>query len=253
MFKVLLKKDIHEILKTYKLYVVPAIFMFFGFTSPIIAKYMPEFIKSMATSGLKIELPTPTWIDAFEQFFKNLNQIGFLAIILTTMGSIAEEKSKGIIHLILSRPVSRWSIILSKYTASSLLVFFSLILGFIACAYGTFILFHEIMFQDSIIAILLYFIYSLFILSLTIFASSIARSTTIAATISIGGFFFFSILSSINPFLSKYTPGGLTNYIHLAITHSLEFDAVIVPILITVSASFLFLFMGNFLFSKQEI
>ena len=70
---------------------------------------MPEFIKTMA-SEISIELPPPTWIDAFGQYLKNLSQIGMLAIILTTMGSIVEEKSKGIIHLILSRSVSRLNV-----------------------------------------------------------------------------------------------------------------------------------------------
>lgn len=253
MYKVLLKKDITEIFKTYKLFVVPAIFLFFGFTSPVFAKFLPEFIKSMANSGFKIELPPPTWIDAYEQFFKNLNQIGMLAIILTTMGSIAEEKSKGIIHLVLSRSVSHWNIILSKFTASALLLAFSLFLGFVACGYGTFILFKVILIQDAVFATFLYFVYALFILSLTLFASAIARSTTVAAAISIGGFFFFSILSSIHPTLAKYTPGGLTNYIHLAITHSLDFSSVIVLLCITSLLSFIFLFAGNYIFSKQEI
>ncbi len=253
MYKILLKKDITEILKTYKLFVVPAIFLFFGFTSPITAKFMPEFIKSMADSGFKFELPTPTWIDAFEQFFKNLNQIGMLAIILTTMGTIAEEKSKGIIHLILSRSVRRWNIILSKFTASALLLAFSLFLGFIACGYGTFILFNDILFQDVLFATFLYFVYALFILSLTVFASAITRSTTVAAAISIGGFLFFSILSSIHPTLAKYSPGGLTNSIHLAITHSLDYENVIVTLSISIGLSFLFLLAGNYVFSKQEI
>lgn len=253
IYSVLLKKDITEIFKTYKLFVIPAIFLFFGFTSPVFAKFLPEFIKSMANSGFKIELPPPTWIDAYEQFFKNLNQIGLLSIILTTMGSIAEEKSKGIIHLVLSRSVSHWNIILSKFTASAIILAFSLFLGFLACGYGTFILFKQILLQDAIIATLIYFVYALFILSITLFASAIARSTTIAAAISIGLFFFFSILSSIHPALTNYTPGGLTNYIHLAIIHSIDYNSVSISLCFTSVLSCLFLFAGNYIFSKQEI
>ena len=80
-----LKKEFKEIIKTYRIWVIPLIFLFFGMLSPIVVKILPDLFKSQLKSqGIIINIPPQTAVDSFLQYFKNLSQIGMLAIILFT-------------------------------------------------------------------------------------------------------------------------------------------------------------------------
>jgi len=119
-----LRKEFHEILRTYKIYVIPAIFLLMGFFSPLVAKFTPEIVKSMAPKmqGFSFTLPPPSAVDAYAQLLKNYNQIDLLVLIFSMMGLVVEEKVRGTAALLLVKPVSRRSFIVDKYLASAVLV-----------------------------------------------------------------------------------------------------------------------------------
>ena len=92
--RVLLVKELTEQWRTGRLLVVAVIFLIFGLTSPILAKYTPDIVK-LAASSVAIHVPTPTMKDAVVQLVKNLSQLGALVAILLTMGTVAGEKESG--------------------------------------------------------------------------------------------------------------------------------------------------------------
>jgi len=71
-------KEVREFLRTYKIYTVPGILLLFGFASPILTKIMPDLLGNLA-GDMGITLPEMSWIDSYDQFFKNVVQIGMLA------------------------------------------------------------------------------------------------------------------------------------------------------------------------------
>lgn len=251
-FNTLVKKEINEILRTYKIYVVPIIFLLFGLTSPIIAKIAPELLKSMVTE-FTIELPPPTWVDAFGQFFKNLTQIGMLAVILTNMGIVADEKYRGTVLLILSKPVSRHAFVFSKLVATLGLVLVSLALSYLACLYNTTVLFPDIDIARSFHATLVYAVYIIFITSLTVFASTVAHNNIAAGGISIGILIVASILPSLHEAFATYSPGSLTAMMNNIITGTSTLGDATWAIFITLAISIGLVFLGNVVFSKQEL
>ncbi len=250
--KALLKKELLEILRTYKIYVIPVIFLFFGLLSPITAKIMPDLLKSMA-GEFKIELPPSTWHDSYGQFFKNLNQIGLLAVILTTMGTVADEKARGTALLVLARPISRHAFILSKWMGNITLLIFSIASSYVACTYYTYVLFPQTNVGASLEATLLFLIYAVFISSLTIFASSITASNIGAGGIAIAGFFVTSILPSLHKSFAKYSPGALTALEMKIINGSATIGSASWAIIITTILSVALVTLGSYIFSKQEL
>ena len=76
-FGAFLRKEVTEIRRTWRIWVIPGMLVFFGITSPIIAALTPALVSSMSQSqpGVVIRIPPPTWIDAFAQFLKNLNEM----------------------------------------------------------------------------------------------------------------------------------------------------------------------------------
>lgn len=105
------KKELLSIVKTYRIWVIPSIFLFFALMSPPVAKFAPEIIKTALPKGLTLKIPPPTILDAFAQYAKNLTQIGILAVILLSMGLVSEEKAKGTLQLVVTKPVSRANVV----------------------------------------------------------------------------------------------------------------------------------------------
>ncbi|MEW6524425.1 MAG: ABC transporter permease [Bacillota bacterium] len=251
-FGVLLKKELSEILRTYKIYVVPVIFLAFGLVSPILAKIMPELIRSLAPD-IRIEVPTPTWLDAFAQYFKNLTQVGLLAVILTTMGVVADEKSKGTVLLVLSRPVSRYALVFAKFTASVALLAASVGLSFVACLYYTHVLFPDLAWTAASWATLVFFVYAIFIASLAIAASSIARSNVAAGGMAVGGFFLVSLLPSVHRVFARYSPGALNTYAGEILAQVKVPGDAAGAVVTTMVLSLALVTLGSWVFTRQEL
>jgi ABC-2 type transport system permease protein len=112
------KKELTEQLRTYKAFILLSVFFIFGMMSPLTAKLLPDILSNMSIEGMQIVIPTPTYIDAYTQFFKNTAQIGIIVILLVFSGIIAQEISKGTLINILSKGLPRHTVILAKYTAS---------------------------------------------------------------------------------------------------------------------------------------
>src|SRR4030042_3954610 len=100
------RKEWMENLRSYRLLIVVVVLVFFGLTSPLLAKYTPE-ISTLFPGGEDIALiiPTPTVWDAVGQYVKNMSQFGIILALLLTMGAVAQEKDKGTAALMLVRPL----------------------------------------------------------------------------------------------------------------------------------------------------
>ena len=55
----LLRKELLEQIRTYRLLIVGGVFVFFGLTTPLMLKYLPQIIK-LAGTEIPMEIPPPT-------------------------------------------------------------------------------------------------------------------------------------------------------------------------------------------------
>lgn len=115
------QKEFIEQIRTYKTFILLVVFIFFGMSSPLLAKMMPKIFESMNIEGMQIVIPTPTFLDAYGQFFKNLTQMGMIVVLLVFSASLPQEIMKGTLVNMLSKGLPRSTVILSKYTAALLL------------------------------------------------------------------------------------------------------------------------------------
>ena len=145
VFNVLLRKELREIRRTWRIWVLPAILLFIAITSPILAQITPALVRSLASNqpGVVIELPDPTPLDSYRQFASQLSQIGLLALIITTAGIISSELRSGTAILVLTKPVSRRSFVLAKLAAQLALLTGATILATLVCWVGTLAIFGE--------------------------------------------------------------------------------------------------------------
>ena len=112
------KKEFLEYWRTYKIVILGVVFLLFGMMNPVLAKFTPEIIKA---AGVEINMPDPTAMDSWAQFFKNVGQMGMLVVIIVFSGIMANELTKGTLITILTKGLTRRTVILSKFLVSSVL------------------------------------------------------------------------------------------------------------------------------------
>ncbi len=82
------RKEWLELIRSYRMLVVVIILVFFGLTSPVLAKFTPELMTLIPTGDISISMPPPTVMTAIGQYVKNMAQFGIILGLLegvTTM------------------------------------------------------------------------------------------------------------------------------------------------------------------------
>lgn len=115
------KKEFTENLRTYKLMIMIVVFLIFGVMSPLFAKFTPEILKAAGLDASALGMGSPTAVDSFAQFFKNVGQLGLFVIVIAFSGIMANELSKGTLINILTKGMKRSTVILSKFTMATVI------------------------------------------------------------------------------------------------------------------------------------
>ncbi len=252
-FTAFLKKEVAEAYKTPKAIILGALFLFFGILSPLTAKYMNEIVALAGQQqGINIELPPSTFLQSYEQFFKNIYFMMIIVTILVFAGSVAEEKSRGTAVLVLTKCLSRQAFIMGKLITSILIFTVSYSVSAAICIMYTSLLFPEYINGEILAAMLLYWLYGCLMIALTILISILSKSMTLAA---VSGFICFAFISAISaiPYVGQYTPGILQGLSwELSNGSKMPADALI-PALITIISGVVAVAAGISIFRKQDL
>jgi ABC-2 type transport system permease protein len=117
-FSTFVRKEAVEILKTWRIWVLPGIALFFAASGPLMAKWTPEILTAATGAQgealMKLLGGLPTYIDSYGQWIKNLSQIVFFAILIIYGGLVSSERRSGTAVLVLTKPLSRASFVVAK-------------------------------------------------------------------------------------------------------------------------------------------
>ena len=200
-FGAFLWKELVEIRRTWRIWVIPGMLVFFGVTSPIIAALTPALVRSMAASqpGVMIRIPPPSALDAYGQFIKNLNQFVLIAVIITGAGVVSGERSTGTAILALTKPLSRGAFVLAKILSQAALLVAATVLGAAACLAVTAVVFGVANPGRVMTATALWLLYaSLLVVAMTCFSAAF-RSRGAAAGAGLAFYFLTLLLSAWGP------------------------------------------------------
>ncbi len=209
-FGVLLKKEISEQLRTYRVVVVAGVFLLFGVTTPLLLKYLPEFIK-LAGEQMQIVVPPPTATQSLVEYAGTMGQIGVLVAVLVAMGCVANELQRGTAVITLSKPVSRAAFVSAKLAAMSLTFIVSLAAASLVCLAYTVWLIGPADVRSFLGLNLLAALFLIFCLAVTVLFSSLFRSSLAAGGVSIGVLVGQAGLSVL-PLVGDYMPGKLLGW-----------------------------------------
>jgi len=199
------KKELYESMATYRLYVLLAVFVIFGVMSPLIAKLTPDIIASMGDLGIEITLPEPTAMDSWEQFFKNVGQMGMLTLIITFCGIMANEFSRGTLINLLTKGMKRHTVILSKFLSASVMWAAGYMLCLAICYAYTAYFWPGGELSNVFLAFLSLWLFGEFLITLLIFGG-VLFGNFYGSLLICGGVIVVLNLLNIIPKVQKYNP-----------------------------------------------
>ena len=209
-FSTFLAKEFTEIRKTWRIWVIPGMLLFFAVTSPIIADLTPALMESISKSqpGVVVTMPPPTWRDSYAQFLKSLSQMVLIAVVITGAGAVSGERSSGTAVLTLTKPVSRASFVLAKIVSQAGLLIGATVVSTAVCAALTIGIFGSAPLGPLVASVSIWAIDALLmIVVMTLFSAGFAaRGASAGAGL---GFFFLTLLVSIWPPANRYSFVGL--------------------------------------------
>lgn len=216
-FAAFTRKELLEQLRTYKALILLAVFTLFGMTSPLLAKLMPELLSLMDMGGVAIQLPQPTYLDAYTQFFKNVGQMGFIVLLLVLSGTLSQELTKGTLVNLIAKGLPRGTVLFSKYTAGLLLWTLGYWLAALLSWCYTLYLFPDGAPQRLGLAFLCMWLFGAFALAVLLLSSALVGGGyggLLLTAVILGALLFFNMAPAIQP----YNPASLTVWSNAIVT-----------------------------------
>jgi len=198
-------KEFTENVRTYKLMIMIVVFLIFGVLSPLFAKFLPEILKASGVDASALGMGTPTAVDSFAQFFKNVGQLGLIVLVIVFCGIMANEFSKGTLINILTKGMKRSTVILSKFTMATVIWTVSYLLCFaVTYAYTAYYFTIEHI-SNAFLAFFSMWLFGVFLITLVILGGVLFKNIY-GSLLLAGGVVIVMTIVNVAPKLQKYNP-----------------------------------------------
>lgn len=247
-----LKKEWMESIRSYRILILGIVFLLFGLTSSLMAKMLPEIIASMPMEGMTITIPEPTALDSYSQFFKNTAQMGSVALLLVFSGVLSMELSRGTLINVLTKGLSRTSVILAKYTMMTLI--WTVVYSMSALiSYGyTVYLFEDYNVTNTFYALFMFWIFGLFLLAL-LMLGSVLFSGNYSGLIFTAGIVALLLFVGMIPECSDYSPMTLASANINILDGTMKVQDTILALVITCAVTFSCILGSVVIFRKKIV
>ena len=247
------KKEWIESLRTYKLMMMWIAFVLFGLMSPLFAKMLPDLLNGIDLgNGISLQIPEPSALDSWGQFFKNIGQLGVLTLVIVFSGITANEFSKGTLINILTKGMKRHTVIFAKFTVASVIWSISYLLAF-GITYSYTVYFWEIgAMPHALLAFASPWVYGLFLISLMILGGVWLKSFLGSLSLTGGAIVVMSLLS-INPNFQKYNPLSLGGSALLLLNGQKTPDDFIPALMICIVLTALMIARTVVIFNRKQV
>jgi len=205
-YRDLLEKEIIEAWRTHRVVMVCALYVVLGIASPLIIRYLPELQTLFGSVNEELGLGELGLADAIDLLTRDLVQFGSIAAVLLAMGSVAGERDRGTLGLVVSKPVSRTAVLASKFVAIAMVLGLATFLGVLATFLYSSLLFAP---TDPIAWLQVAMLLLLAVLvpaAITFLGSVLLGSSLAAAAFGIAGLVVLSLGSTLptaNPWFSS--------------------------------------------------
>lgn len=250
------KKEFYENFKNYKLFILLAVFFLFGIMNPLFAKFTPEIISLALPEGVPEELKTliaePTALDSWMQFYKNVTQMGMIVLVILFSTIISSELTKGTLVNLLTKGLSRSSVIYAKYTYMSLAWTINLLISYVVTYGYTRYFFPSDTLHHLFAAVLYVWFFGLFIWSVMLLAGVITKAASGSLLVTAGVLVLGMVLNMIYG-IWRYNPLSLASKNLDIIQENINKSELYPALLITCILSVVCVVGASVVFKKKEV
>ena len=252
-FIVFVEKEVREILRTWRIWVLPGILLLFAVSGPLLARFTPELVQAAVgsnqqLSGLKI--PTPTYLDSYAQWLKNLTQLFEIALIIVYGGVVSGEVRSGTAALILTKPLSRPAFVVAKAAVNSAFLAILVVAGTLVTWAITAFTFGQAPGSALWSGTMAWLALGILFVALMTLLSTLIGSTAGAAGAGLGAYALLLIAAIWKP-LGTYSPAALnTQASSLAVAKSVD---VLWPVLISLLSAMARVALAGPLFRYKDL
>lgn len=247
------KKEFLEFTRTYKLLITAAVFLLIGIMSPAFAKIMPDLMKSMVTDKtITIHMGTPTALDSWTQFFKNISQIGLFVLVIIFSGIMSGEYRKGTLINMLTKGLSRPTVILSKFTMSASVWTLSYTLCFAVAYYYTKYFWSSDNLKNLLFSVFCMWVFGMLLVAALLLGAVIFKSTY-GSLLSTGSFVIIMFTLGTLPKTKKYDPAKLASDNLSLLTGNSNPGDFTIPLLISLGLIVAFVLIAIVHFNKKQL
>ncbi len=246
-------KEVLEIVRTWRIWVLPGMLLFFALTGPLMAKFTPEILKAVGgdqVAALLKVMPKPTYLDAYGQWIKNLSQIGLFAIIIIYGGLISSERKSGTAILVLTKPLSRTSYVFAKAAVHFVFVAVAVGITTVVTWDMTRLVFGKSPGGPLWSAVVAWLGLVIFFMGVMTLLSSILGSQAGAAGIGLAVFAALSLAGMSEP-LRRFTPAGLVQA--PALLAAGKASAILSPVITSCGLAVLLVMAAAEVFRTKEL
>lgn len=217
----LLRLRAREVVRTWRIWVLPVVLVFLAASGPVIARFTNEILAGALGGGelTALALPEPTAADAAARWITDLSQLAVFVVVIMAAGAINTEVRSGVASLLLVKPASRAAYVVSH---AVVLVGFVAVAAFIGAlvSWGV----TRVVFGafgggggasggvGDLGAMLgatgLWVVLATVLITVSLLASATFDAMAAAAGVGVGTFFLLA-LAGVAPRLAEFTPAGL--------------------------------------------
>ena len=203
-----IKKELTESIRGGRLVFLGILFLALGIMNPAVAKLTPLLLETMsdalAESGMTVTEVAVDALTSWTQFFKNI-PIGLIAFLLIYSGILTREYESGALVLMLTKGVSRRSVVFAK----ALTLIGSWSAGYWLCFAVTYV-YNAYFWDNSVVSSLGWavggwYLFGVWTVCLSMFFSAVCKRHT-HVLLGVGGCVLLSYVIEIIPKFEKYTP-----------------------------------------------
>lgn len=246
------KKEVLESWRTKRFLILGVVFLIFAIMSPLFAKLTPEIMKTALGQTMADQIPTPTSLDSWTQYYKNISQLGIFVIVIMFSGSLSGEVAKGTLVNLVTKGLPRYAVILGKFLNQFLEWTILLGASFLITWGYTAYYFPDHASPHIFLGFVPLFVFGFFLLSVILFGSAIARNNYTGLLLAV---FVYAGLNVVNLFKKAvdYNPITLINK-NVAIIQSKSVFGQISPALwISLAAGVFLIFLAIRIFDKKKL
>lgn len=194
--------------RTRRLVALLGVYLFFGLTGPLTARYLSQILGSLGTEGVRVEFPEPKPADGIAQYVGNISQIGLLVVVLIAASALAFDARREMAVFLRTRISHVPAIVLPAYTVSTGAAVAALLVGSLAAWYETGVLLGGLPVARMLAGIGFGALFLAFAVALVALVAAVVRGVLATAGVTLVALLALAILGNLGD-LGRWLPTSL--------------------------------------------